>query len=80
MVSTAFKDSHYIQPPEVFNYAHELKKPWGTLDSILAWNKKSLSGKWKWQLVEQSSDRAPGRYIFFFNNERDFLAFLLKWS
>jgi len=27
-----------------------------------------------------SSDRQPGRYCFFFDDERDYLSFLMKWS
>jgi hypothetical protein len=30
--------------------------------------------------LEMSSDIKPGRYIFYFDNERDYLAFLMKWS
>jgi hypothetical protein len=50
------------------------------LESVLAWCKHELRDEWRWQLVEMSSDIKPGRYLFFFDDERDYLAFVLKWS
>ena len=71
---------YHICGDEKFEYAHELKKPTGTLDEILIWNKNELTDNWKWQLVDVSSRQWPGRYIFYFNSERDYIVFLLKWS
>jgi hypothetical protein len=74
------------QPPliyrtkESFNHATEIIKPFGVLESILDWCKSEMVDDWRWQLVEMSSDIKPGRYIFFFDSERDCLAFVLKWS
>jgi hypothetical protein len=31
-------------------------------------------------VVTTSSDRAPGRYIFYFDSDRDAAAFALFWS
>ena len=39
-----------------------------------------LRSDWRWQLLEISSDRKPGRYIFYFDDERDYLAFVMKWG
>ena len=64
---------------ESFPYAQEIIKPWGTLEIVLAWCKTELTEDWRWQLCEMSSDRRPGRYIFYFDSERDCLAFTLKW-
>ena len=73
-------EEYHIRESEKFEYSYELKKPPGTLDEILSWNKDGLTDKWKWQLVDMSSRQWPGRYIFYFSSERDYLAFLLKWS
>jgi len=45
----------------------------------LAWCKAGLDDEWRWQLLEISSDRTPGRYIFYFDSERDYLAFSMRW-
>jgi hypothetical protein len=63
-----------------FNHAHEIVKPFGVIETVLNWCKSELAGEWRWQLLEMSSDRKPGRYMFYFDNERDYLAFIMKWS
>ena len=65
---------------ESFNHAHEIVKPFGQVERVLDWCKNQLVDGWRWQLLEVSSDQRPGRYIFYFDNERDYLAFVLKWS
>jgi hypothetical protein len=65
---------------ESFLYAREITKPFGELDRVLDWCKSELVGDWRWQLIDVSSDRRPGRYIFYFDSERDFFAFTLQWS
>lgn len=65
---------------ESFPYTKEITKPFGELDRVLDWAKTELVGDWRWQLVDVSSDRRPGRYIFYFDSERDFFAFTLQWS
>jgi hypothetical protein len=65
---------------ESFNYATEIVKPFGVIEQVLDWCKKELRDEFRWQLVEMSRDIKPGRYIFFFDDERDYLAFVLKWS
>lgn len=62
-----------------FPYRQEITKPWGTLETVLAWCKTELTADWRWQLMEMSSDRRPGKYTFYFDSERDCLAFALKW-
>ena len=62
-----------------FAHAREVVKAWGGLEPILAWCKTELEGDWRWQLIDMSSDIRPGRYIFYFDSERDCLAFTLKW-
>ena len=63
-----------------FNFAKEIVKPFGAIEGILDWAKAELSEDWRWQLIELSSDRKPGRYIFYFDSERDYLSFILKCS
>ena len=65
---------------ESFPYSREIAKPFGKLDHVLDWCKTELVGDWRWQLVDVSSDRRPGRYVFYFDTERDFFAFVLQWS
>lgn len=72
MTHTRDKDS--------FNHTQEITKPFGVLESVLDWCKKELAEEWRWQLLDVSTDRRPGRYIFYFDSERDCLAFTMKWS
>lgn len=62
-----------------FAYAKDISKPAGVLEHVLDWCKKELEADWRWQLVDVSADYRPGRYIFYFDSERDFLAFMMKW-
>jgi hypothetical protein len=71
---------YHIRDRESFQYAQEIVKPFGTIDSIIAWCKAELEGEWRWQLVEVSSDIRPGRYIFYMDSQRDACAFALKWG
>jgi len=63
-----------------FNHVQEISKPFGVLESVLDWCKEELTADWRWQLLEVSSDCRPGRYCFFFDSERDCLAFTMKWA
>ena len=63
-----------------FNHAQEIAKPFGVLELVLDWCKEELVEEWRWQLIEGSSVDRPGRYIFYFDSERDCLAFTMKWS
>ena len=65
---------------ESFLYSREIAKPFGELDRVIDWCKTEMVGDWRWQLVDVSSDRRPGRYVFYFDSERDFFAFTLQWS
>lgn len=65
---------------ESFHHAHEIVKAFGVIEAVLDWCKSELQHDWRWQLIEMSSDIKPGRYCFFFDDERDYLAFLMKWS
>lgn len=71
---------YQIRDKESFAYTKEIVKPWGGLDTILAWCKTELTGDWRWQLVDVASDIRPGRYIFYFDSDRDCCAFTLKWQ
>ena len=65
---------------ESFLYSREITKPFGELDRVIDWCKTEMVGDWRWQLVDVSSDCRPGRYIFYFDSERDCFAFTLQWS
>ena len=62
-----------------FDHAQEITKQFGVLESVLDWCKEELVEEWRWQLIEVSSDDRPGRYIFYFDSERDYLVFVMKW-
>ena len=80
------QQEHHLPPMEwvrdrdSFHYAREIIKPFGVIEHVLNWCKSELTSDWRWQLLEMSSDIKPGRYCFFFDDERDYLAFLMKWS
>lgn len=76
---TRQQDEYHTRNRESFNHAQEVSKPYGQIDEILTWAKSELEGEWRWQLVELSSSVRPGRYIFYFDKERDYFAFVLKW-
>lgn len=65
---------------ESFNYAREIHKPWGELDPILTWCRSELQGEWRWQMMDMSTRGYSGRYIFYFDSERDAMVFVLKWG
>lgn len=63
-----------------FNHAHEIVKPFGQIEQVIDWCKDQLVEEWRWQLIDVSSAQRPGRYIFYFDSERDCLAFVMKWA
>jgi hypothetical protein len=63
-----------------FAFSKEISKPFGTIDRVISWCKSEMLGEWRWEVVEMSSDVRPGRYCFFFDSERDYVAFLLQWQ
>lgn len=63
-----------------FVHTREIHKPHGELDGILEWCKSELVNEWRWQLVDVSSNTRPGKYIFYFDNARDCVAFTIKWG
>ena len=69
-----------IRKGDSFKYAREIQKPWGEIDRVIDWCKSELVSDWRWQMVEMSSPQRPGRYIFYFDDSRDFFAFTLHWS
>jgi hypothetical protein len=70
----------WIRDRESFHYAREIEKPFGVIETVLNWCKSELQSDWRWQLIEMSSDIKPGRYCFFFDDEKDYCAFLMKWA
>jgi len=70
----------YMRDRDSFAHAKEIAKPFGVLESVLDWCKDELVEEWRWQLLDVSTESRPGRYCFFFDSERDCLAFTLKWA
>jgi hypothetical protein len=63
-----------------FAYSKEIVKPFGCLDKIIDWCKTEMESQWRWELIEVSTDTQPGRYVWYFDSERDLFAFVLHWS
>lgn len=73
-------ESYVSRTGDTFPYSKEIFKPHGVIDNIISWSKDELIDEWRWQLIDVSSDQRPGRYIFYFDSDRDYCAFLLKWA
>lgn len=72
-------NDYRVRDQASFNHAQEIAKTSGVLDHILEWCKLELTSDWRWQLVQVSTASKPGRYIFYFDEERDYFAFVIKW-
>lgn len=70
---------YHKRAAESFKFNCEITKPFGELDHCLSWCKQQLKTEWRWELLDVSSDQRPGRYKFYFDNESEFLAFVMKW-
>jgi len=79
MPTLAFEE-YQIRTGDSFKHAAHVEKPFGVLDDILDWCRASLEHEWRWQLLTASSDQLPGRYIFYFDSDRDCCAFRLRWG
>jgi len=67
-----------------FRHAREIRRGWGQLEPVLTWCKQEMTDVWRWQMVDMSTSNArgadyAGRYIFYFDSERDVVAFDLRW-
>ena len=78
--STADDQLIHSRTRESFAFACEIQRAMGELDPVLRWCKSELSPNWRWQMAAMPADRRPGRYIFYFDHERDYLAFVLFCS
>jgi hypothetical protein len=70
---------YQIRDKESFAHSKEITKPFGGIDRVISWCKTEMASDWRWQVLEMSSDIRPGRYIFYFDSDRDCCAFCLKW-
>jgi hypothetical protein len=73
-------DPQVLRVKDSFLYTREITKPFGHLDPVIEWCKAECTSDWRWQVQEVSSDIRPGRYVFYFDSERDCCAFALKWA
>jgi hypothetical protein len=62
-----------------FQYSCEISKPFGGIDRVISWCKTEIQDDWRWELIDVSTNLGPGRYNFYFDNERDYFAFTLCW-
>lgn len=68
-----------VRTGDSFAYAQEIHKPFGVLDDVIDWCKANMCAEWRWQLIRTSTDRDDGRYVFYFDSDRDLCAFKLRW-
>jgi hypothetical protein len=65
----------------LYPYTTIIEQEWGELDNVLNWVKESLTGDYRWCIYEPSTFNChPGKYQFYFDNEQDYMLFLLKWK
>lgn len=79
-MNTSEATVHRPRDKDSFLYTREITKPFGHLDPVIEWCKAECTSEWRWQVLDVSSDIRPGRYVFYFDSERDCCAFALKWS
>jgi len=65
---------------EGYPHAKTLVLPTGQIDEVVEWCKQELRSNWKWQILTSSSPNVPGAYSFFFNEDSDYFAFVLKYG
>lgn len=70
----------FIQPKEGYNHAYKIAKSFGVIEQVLDWCKREIPNDWRWQLITVSTQTKNGEYIFYFDSERDYLSFIMKWS
>lgn len=74
-------DTNQIQLNEGFQFAHEIVKPFGDIERVIDWCRTELQGEWRWQMLDTLQDHGlRARHIFYFDSERDCVAFLLHWG
>ena len=69
-----------IRHAESFNHTIRISKPFGSIDCIVEWCKSEITDEWRWEVIQTSSIAEFGEYIFYFDSESDYLAFVLKWK
>jgi hypothetical protein len=82
MIETTYQtfDRFHQRDRESFPYKHVAYFPFGQLSSVLNWCKTELQGDWRWELLTNSTDLAPGKYAFYFDLDVDLSIFLLWWE
>ena len=72
--------ANLIKQGEGFEHAINIERSTGSIDDIIAWCKTNFADGWRWQIIRSSSPTKPGSYTFFFNNNADYMAFVLKYG
>lgn len=65
---------------ENYPYSAITDQEWGHLDNVLTWVNMTLTGDYRWRIYDPSGPNNPGKYQFYFDNEQDYMLFLLKWK
>lgn len=65
---------------DTFLHQAECLLPYGQLDTVLNWCRSECSAEWRWKMKESASNIKSGHYGFYFDSERDAVAFSLQWS
>jgi hypothetical protein len=66
---------------EADTFAHSVTcvQPYGVIETVLDWCRSQCIGDWRWQIIVSSGEDRPGKYVFYFDSERDCVAFSLQW-
>lgn len=64
-----------------FSHAARVNISYGQLGEVLNWLKGSLHDEWRWQMISfpGAANNNLGEYIFYFDNEKDYMVFCLKY-
>lgn len=59
-------------------YKVEIGIPYGKLNDVITWCVNNIDNDWKYSVVDYGG-KDPGHYEFLFNNEKDYVKFLM-WN
>lgn len=62
-----------------FLYKISINIKFGNLDPVIQWCKQFCMGEWNFRMDSFAGFNTPGVYDFWFQDERDYLRFTLRW-